>query len=239
MQDVFTYENAKTIKGEKLGYLTAIRYLAPADESGRWNLCAAAGACKAVCLYTAGRGVFDSVKDARLRKTEWRMTDRAGHMEAASREIVAASKRADRLGVKLAVRLNGTSDLPGDALDLAVAHPTVQFYDYTKLVGSVSRYIRRQYPSNYHLTLSYDPETVPFETCEPYLMAGVNVAVCFSVKRGAELPWTWNGFEVIDGDEHDLRFLDPKPRSLYPEGFIVGLRAKGFARRANGFAVSV
>ncbi len=230
MQDVFGYANAKTIKGEALGYLTAIRYLAPADESGEWNVCAAAGACKAVCLYTSGRGAFAQVKAARLAKTRWRMTDRAGHMAAAVRELVAADKRAKKMGNLLAVRLNGTSDLPADAIELAKAFPSVQFYDYTKLVGSVRRYLRGDYPANYHLTLSYDPETVPLEVCQEFLDAGVNVAVCFNTKRSADLPQGWMGYEVIDGDEHDLRFLDPAPAEGL-RGRIVGLRAKGAAKK--------
>ena len=55
---------------------------------------------------------------------------------------------------------------------------------------------------------------------------GGNVAVVFE-----ELPKTYGGFEVIDGDEHDLRFLDASPR-------IVGLLAKGRARSdITGFRV--
>jgi hypothetical protein len=52
---------------------------------------------------------------------------------------------------------------------------------------------------------------------------GINVAVVFDTKRGRELPLTWRGWPVIDGDVSDLRFLDESPR-------IVGLRAKGKAR---------
>lgn len=232
-QNVFTYANAKTIKGESLGYLTAIRYLAPADESGRWNLCPAAGACKAVCLYTAGRGRFESTKTARLAKTTWRMTDRAGHLAAASLEIFAAQKRAARMGLRLAVRVNGTSDLPGDAIELAEAHPDVTFYDYTKLLGSVRRYLAGGYPPNYHLTLSLDPVTVPWDAVQFALDAGVNVAVVFDTKRSGELPAVYQGRTVIDGDSHDLRFLDTA------RGVVVGLRAKGAARHAIGAAFRV
>jgi hypothetical protein len=239
-QSIFTYENAKTVKGEKLGYLTAIRYLAPADESGV-NVCPNAGACKAVCLYTAGRGIFAQTQAARVLKTWDRVDDRAGHLARASREVVAAAKRADKLGVTLAVRMNGTSDLSADALDLARTHPTVQFYDYTKNVGVMRKYIRGELPANYHLTLSYDSLTVPWSTVETLASErGVRpfgVAVCFAVKRSADLPVEWNGRQVLDGDVHDLRFLDLSAERVW----VVGLRAKGAAKRPglSSFTVAV
>jgi hypothetical protein len=62
---------------------------------------------------------------------------------------------------------------------------------------------------------------------------GENVAVVFSSKKGEDLPVTWQGREVIDGDLHDLRFLDGKNK-------VVGLRAKGKARKdGSGFSVTI
>ena len=226
-QAVFTYENAKTVKGESLGYITAIRYLAPSRESGQWNVCPNAGHCASVCLYTAGRGVFASTQAARIKKTVWRMTDKAGHFAAARAEIATASKRASLTGMRLAVRVNGTSDLPGDAVALAKALPSVQFYDYTKIISHARAFADGRLPPNLHVTLSYDSATVPWKACKPLLSHGVNVAVAFAVRKGEPLPEYWRGVPVIDGDEHDLRFLDRK-------GVVVGLRAKGAARGAAG-----
>lgn len=246
-QPVFTYENAKTVKGEDLGFLTAIRYLAPAGESiaaGGANVCPNAGECAKVCLYTAGRGAFAQVKDARIRKTLWRLQDRKGHLEAASLEILAAQRSAQRAGKALAVRLNGTSDLSADAIDLAHKHPQVQFYDYTKNVGVMKKYISGGLPTNYHLTLSYDPSTVPWSTVEPLLAdAGFTgrsfgIAVCFNTKRSQDLPSVWNGLTVLDGDLHDLRFIDVNASG---GSWIVGLRAKGAAKKPHlsTFTVSI
>lgn len=227
-QKVFTFENAKTIKGESSGYITAIRYLAPADESGT-NICPKAGACRDVCLYTAGRGAFASIKAARIAKTNWRLNDRAGRLDAAVAEIRAADRKARLAGMKLAVRVNGTSDLPADTRTLAAQFPGVRFYDYTKIVSAA---LNNTY-CNVYYTLSYDAQTVPWSDCCKALERGINVAVVFATKRGAELPNSWNGVKVIDGDEHDLRFLDPR-------GVIVGLRAKGLARKLHtGFVVEV
>jgi hypothetical protein len=56
------------------------------------------------------------------------------------------------------------------------------------------------------------------------LAHGVNVSVVFNTVRGQALPGYWQGYRVIDGDLHDVRFLDPR-------GVVVGLRAKGEAKK--------
>ncbi len=57
------------------------------------------------------------------------------------------------------------------------------------------------------------------------------MAVVFACKREDSLPAKWAGRKVIDGDLHDLRFLDGRGR-------VVGLRAKGPARKdESGFVV--
>jgi len=100
-----------------------------------------------------------------------------------------------------------------------------QFYDYTKNIRRALAYAAGQYPANYHLTFSRSESNA--DDVARALLAGVNVAVVF---RKA-LPATWGGRPVIDGDAHDLRFLDPR-------GVIVGLRAKGRAKRdVSGFVV--
>lgn len=228
-QKIFGEENAKTVKGESLGWLTLVRYLAPADESGV-NVCPRAGACKSVCLYTAGRGSMQKTKDARIAKTLDAVNNRQAHLGRAALEITAARKRAKALGLKLAVRMNGTSDLPADARALATSFPDVQFYDYTKIPSAIER---AAYLNNLHYTLSYDPQTVPWELCRMVIdFSATSVAVVFDLKAfGGKLPTEWRGVEVIDGDTHDLRFLDKR-------GVIVGLKAKGDAKRANNFVVT-
>ena len=75
--------NAKTVKGDGDEYLTAILYMAPADNLEGVNVCAMAevAGCKAVCLYTAGRGKMNSVQAGRLRKTMLWRDDRQGFIE--------------------------------------------------------------------------------------------------------------------------------------------------------------
>ena len=74
--------DAKTVKGETLGFLTGILYLAPATTT-KWNTCPMAklAQCDVACLNTAGRGAFSSVQQARINKTEWFFTDRNDFMQ--------------------------------------------------------------------------------------------------------------------------------------------------------------
>lgn len=242
--------NPKTAKGSKKGYLTAVMHLAPGRLSG-FNVCPKATAgCLAACLNTAGRGGLDagsrihyadlvagtrinSVQAARQWRTRRLFEHRAAFMADLVRELGAFVRRAKRQGLIPAVRLNGTSDIRWEATAFHVngksvfdTFPDVQFYDYTKLPN------RRALPSNYRLTFSYaDGNMADVETA---IANGLNVAVVF---RSAANRWdymTGDGFmglPVIDGDETDLRFLDPV-------GSIVGLYAKGDARRdMSGFVV--
>jgi len=221
---LLTVQNAKTIKGQPLGYLTGILYLAPATVGGP-NLCAkSTPGCRDSCLFTAGRGIFPQVMAARIRKTQWLHSDRRGFLTQLESDISALVASAKRKKLTPCVRLNGTSDLPWLAQHMTCKFPGVQFYDYTKLPGT-----RRRLTPNYHLTFSRS-ETNDRESMRE-LAAGTNVAVVFRVKRGGPLPRIWRGHRVIDGDKHDLRFLDPNP-------VVVGLREKGRARQdTTGFVV--
>ena len=73
-------------------------------------------------------------------------------------------------------------------------------------------------PSNYHLTFSRSEHNETL--CDMVLQMGGNVAVVFR----DQLPATWKGFEVVNGDANDLRFLDKS-------GVVVGLIEKGLAKK--------
>jgi hypothetical protein len=234
---LFTFGNPKTAKGESLGYLTAVLHLSPHESGGAGvNVCPfATPGCIATCLNTAGRGGIgldkfglNAIQRARRRKTVALVEDRATFLEWVRCEIRRALLMARRTGLKLCVRLNGTSDLP---LTLAREFPQTQFYDYSKVPATLQRAATHNLPTNYHVTFSRSESNA--RDVFQALSAGVNVAVVFSTKRGQPLPPTYLGRTVIDGDTHDLRFLDPK-------GVVVGLRAKGRAKRdCSGFVVEV
>lgn len=238
---LLTTGNPKTAKGEGYGYLTAILHLAPHKASG-FNTCAGATAgCIAACLNTAGRGGFDStIQRARIRKTKWFRADRPAFMLQLEREISAHVRAAARHGLKPAVRLNGTSDIPWEGIRATWSDdststvfdrfPDVQFYDYTKLAARFGRPL----PANYDLTFSLADGNE--RAAAVVLRNGGRVAVVFRnahrpTARAANwtLPNVWNGTPVVDADAHDLRFLDPR-------GVYCGLKAKGLATRdASGF----
>lgn len=232
--NLLTKANAKTTKGESLGFLTAILYMAPSVMAGRGNVCSfASPECKAVCLYSAGRGKFNNVQKARLRRTNEFFDSPKAFVEVLSGDIAKHEAKAKKDGFEPAIRLNGTSDLPWESLggnfqkNLMERFPKVQFYDYTKNPNRMKAYLRGEFPKNYHLTFSRSECNDPI--CEEILKLGGNVAVVFK----KDLPKTWNGYKVVEGDKTDLRFLDDS-------NVIVGLTAKGDAKKIKtNFVVEV
>ena len=226
--------DAKTIKGETLGFLTGILYLAPANTT-KWNTCPMAqkAQCDVACLNTAGRGAFSSVQTARINKTTWFFTERNTFMQQLVVDIAKLIKKANKQGLKPLVRLNGTSDIRWETVgftdvdgieyvNIFAAFPEIQFYDYTK------RGNRTELPSNYDLTFSYSG----VEGFQPYvenaLLNNMRMAVVFRKER--DIPMTFMGIPVVSGDNSDVRHLDDK--------VIVGLYAKGKAKLdTTGFVV--
>jgi len=217
---LLTTQNYKTTKGEKLGILTGILYLAPAKISG-YEVCPKRSAgCTAACLYTAGMGAFSNVQQARINKTKMFFEDRANFMDQLRKDIKALVKKAAKQNMKPAVRLNGTSDIEWTRFGIMDEFPDVQFYDYTKVFSRLTQ----KRPANYHITFSKNESND--EECAAALELGVNVAAVFKT-----LPQQWMGRQVISGDETDVRFVDGK-------GIIVGLTAKGKAKKDNtGFVI--
>lgn len=225
--------DAKTRKGVKQGVLTGILYLAPSDVSG-YQVCPKASAgCKAACLYTAGRGVMQPTKDARINRTHWFFEDRDSFMETIVKDIKKLVRKANREKMLPAVRLNGTSDIAFEKIRVTVdgvsyrnimlAFPDVQFYDYTKIRGRKAAIAL----PNYHLTFSLAEDND--DDAMKAIDEGYNVAVVMKLKKKDEKPATWNRINVIDGDQSDVRFWDGS-------GNIVALTAKGDARKdTSGF----
>jgi hypothetical protein len=105
--------------------------------------------------------------------------------------------------------------------------PETQFYDYTKSFQRMAKFLGKhnEFPSNYHLTFSRSENNDA--KCQMVLAMGGNVAVVFR----NQLPKTWKGFEVVNGDDTDLRFLDK-------HGVVVGLIEKGKAKKdESGFVL--
>lgn len=227
--------NPKTRKGQAYGWETAIMHLSPHSSSGH-NVCRfSTPGCRASCLNYSGRGQMQQTQIARVRRTQLFFMDREKFFQDLRHEIIAHVRRARRIDRRAAVRLNGTSDIPWEityapdsGVSIIEAFPEVQFYDYTKSAMRVYQYVDGQMPSNYGLVYSRSESIVSHKHALSLLEAGANVAVVFY----PTLPQQWEGFPVLDGDAHDLRFLEPK-------GHVVGLKAKGKKAKhdLSGFVV--
>lgn len=223
---LFTVGDAKTIKGESLGYKTLISYMLPDKEICKY----ASKGCMSSCLVNAGRGKFKNVKNARLERKKMYKDSESLYIAGLIHEINVAKRKALKDGTKICVRLNGTSDIDWFNKDvdrfgntIFDLFPDVQFYDYTKNYTIDMNLI----PENYHLTFSRNEENA--DKVDMMMQKGMNVAVVFR----KELPKTYKGYKVINGDKHDLRFLDEK-------NVIVGLTAKGPAKKdKSGFVVDI
>jgi hypothetical protein len=245
---LLTPGNPKTEKGRGAGYWTFILHLAPASLSG-FNVCAMATAgCKAACLNTAGRGgimaghgiltaadvasgIVNTIQKARIRKTKAFFAARAEFMVWLANDIARAIRMARKAGFKPAFRLNGTSDIRWETIpcgsfpNVFKAFPDVQFYDYTKIAN------RRGIPANYALTFSLADGNEAHARAA--LANGLNVAAVFADKARVARAIS-EGFlshPVANGDDTDLRFLDPA-------NHVIALYAKGNAKRdQSGFVV--
>jgi hypothetical protein len=229
-------KDAKTIKGEKYGVRTGIVYMAPADISD-YEVCPGrTKGCTAACLFTAGQGVYENVKQGRLRRTYTYVLRRDEFMTQMLREIDREYNKLPE-GWILAIRLNGTSDIAYEDIPIRdiggeyyhsifAARPNVQFYDYTK---RFNRLVAINGIKNYHVTFSRAETKANQLSAKAALRMGVNVTVVFR----KDLPEEYMGYPVIDGDETDIRFWDRESGPV-----IVGLKAKGKARYdTSGFVV--
>ena len=223
----------------KEGYNTYILHLAPHTLSGHNTCPKATAGCSAACLNTAGRGGMfkkgeftNNIQKARIRKTELFYENRNQFMELLVKDITLAIKQSKRMNLIPVFRLNGTSDISWEKYPVQMgevvysnifnAFGFVQFYDYTKVLGRKVSNI-----SNYHLTFSAaDGNDLDVLLARK---AGYNIATVFGIKKTLPMPDSYMGLPVFNGDESDLRFLDPKQ-------VVVGLYAKGKAKKdTSGF----
>ena len=236
--------NPKVLKGMAQGYNTYILHLAPAQLSGYETCAKRTAGCTAACLNLAGRGGMfkrgestNVIQQARIRKTKMFFENRAEFMVQLVADIELGIKQAEKKGLIPVFRLNGTSDLSWEKYsvirngvtydNIFAAFPNVQFYDYTAVLGRKVNQI-----ANYNLTFS-QKDGNDLDVIRA-IQQGYNVAVVFDIKKGTDFPAEYLGLPVFNGDESDLRFLDPKQ-------VIVGLYLKGTNKlkdmaRQYGFA---
>jgi hypothetical protein len=196
-------------------------YLAPAEQSG-YNTCpGSTEECRTACLTESGHNRIDvkknAINKARIAKTKLFFEHREFFMSWLVVEITKAKIDAGMKGYNFSVRINGTSDISIESFKLNGKNilqifPLVQFYDYTKVANRFR--LTEKYP-NYDLTYSFSGYNM-LQSMELLQSDKGRVAMVF---EGKQLPKTFMGIEVIDGDEYDMRYYDDK-------NVIVGLKFK-------------
>lgn len=217
--------NAKTMKSTSKGYLTGILYMYPNKKTCPHAEIAGCSAWRdGLCLVNAGlASVYKSVNLARQRKTDLFFNDQKTFFVQLIKDINSLIKRAERMDLIPIVRLNGTSDIRyeyiivHDNKNIFDLFPNVQFYDYTKISQRLNHKI-----TNYDLTFSYSAKPEYAKQVTTAIAFKSRIAVVFSKK----IPEKFLGMDVIDGDKHDLRFIEQR-------NVIVGLIAKGKARNVE------
>jgi hypothetical protein len=268
---LFSTDSAKAAKASGFGYLNAIHYMAPHDSAGVGNLCShASWQCIALCLGThSGQAAMvsdlehgtNATRESRKLKARLFMAHRQEYLNRLARDIVKLERQAEREGLTLCVRLNGSTDIAWERISFVIDDQTSaklaahfgnneschidatyyagrvmtlpQLFPHIQFVDYTKNPNRMgKAPANLHLTLSYSGSNLA--DCLAALARGQNVAVVF----GEGLPRDWHGYSVIDGDLHDLRHLDPVcPNG--ERGVVVGLSPKGLTakRDTSGFVV--
>jgi len=222
--------NAKTKKNK---LKTFILYLAPYNQNSKGvNICPhASKGCAAACLFSAGRGKFSNVVKSRINKTEYFLKDKTAFLNQLHKEIIQEYYKAKNGNYKIAIRLNGTSDL--DFLHLLRVNfgfcsesysDNMVFYDYTK---DIRRAMKYKDFKEYNYKLTFSRSEFNCLSCDLAIKNKINVAVVFE-KMPIKYLNTW----VVDGDQSDDIMLEHS-------GVILGLKAKGDARTdQSGFVIN-
>jgi len=233
----------KTIKSLIDGVLTGIMYGTPANGSGEWNDCVfASHGCTMACLNTAGHGgigldadKLNPVQIARLKRSAFFHTRRSEFWEMLIRDIDKLVRKAKKLGLMAAVRLNGTTDVKWESTPVVIngvkiannimalyggislitgeAVSDVIFYDYTK--WPYAKRPTESLPINYHLTFSRS-ESNENQIAEN-IEHGRNVTVVVDIPskdHTTPIPTTWREIPTHDADNSDFRPNDPAGRVL-------------------------
>lgn len=175
--------------------------------------------CRGECvIVTAGKGPTDSATIGRFARWATLAVDPRAAVTLMSHDNDAAIASGDHR-----VRFGVADDVRWELVAPCLFDREPRAYAYTK-------WSPEQRPSTDALPITYSATReggrwTPSSIAET-VGRGDNVAVVFRVTRGHELPATWHGADVIDGDVSDDRWSDPR-------GVIVGLRAKGAAVRAR------
>jgi hypothetical protein len=260
-------QNAKTVKGQIKGFLTAVLYLAPYKSSG-FNVCPMAelAGCWKGCLNTAGRGGIskgskrfrtpagllpdNAIQRARIARTQLFVNDQDEFFRRLYQEIRAFIRKAERMNLTPVIRLNGTSDILWEKLPCKVSDNKRGIHCiFTNIFAvfpeiqfydytKIAKRFYRELPSNYYICLSYS-EASP-----------VYAARCWKARQetGCSLVTVYRDKDAISharmiAEECKQWFVDGDAndlRFLDRAGSLVALKAKGKARKdTSGFVIGM
>ena len=181
----------------------------------------------------------NSIQLSRLKKTWLAVFRRDLANKLVASEIAKGQAKAEKSGMKFAVRLNGTADL--DWTHIIKDFPKVQFYDYSKHLSHVRK---AQALSNWDITFSYSGTNLL--DCLEAVKLGANLAlpIAYSSARNGKLSGLVKEL-VEEGlgysqDDSDLRFMDSRDNPLgllavkQTPGTAEGIK-KGFLLDRKGF----
>lgn len=181
--------------------------LLPHKLAGGFNFCpSSTEGCRLTCIVYSGNARFITTNEGRYQRSRFFLEHRDTFLDFLKFELSY---------FRGAVRLNTFSDIPWENYIDMEEFPWIQFYDYTKILRRYDDFLvgKRGMPSNYHLTFSYSGDNGG--DCLNFLDAGGTVSVVFK----GEIPKTFAGYPVVNGDESDERWKDPK-------GHVIGLKYK-------------
>ena len=183
------------------------------------------------CLNTSGHGGIgldqdnlNPVQIARLTRSAFFHTRRSEFWTMLIRDIDRLIRKAHKLGLMAAVRLNGTTDVKWEAQPVTIdnvkvannimaLYPDVIFYDYT--AWPYAKRPNETLPINYHLTFSRK-ENNDSQIAEN-ISHGRNVTVVVDIPsrdKTTAIPTTWREIPTHDADKSDFRPNDPAGRIL-------------------------
>ena len=225
MQKILTAGNTKIVKGEELGYLTKGIHFSPADKSGH-EVCNVGDPKVAQRLVSIRQGVgkCNSRKIHALpRQKDFLKIALLSWLNLLLRLATQLSLQLKRKWLRSSVQTLqaiwlGKISIRATARQSWSSTPKLNFMIIRRSFGRMAKFLNGDFPSNYHLTFSRSEHNETL--CDMVLEMGGNVAVVFR----DQLPATWKGFEVVNGDANDLRFLDKS-------GVVVGLIEKGLAKK--------
>ena len=227
-KQLFTTNNTKIIKGMKKGVLTGILHMLPDEQVKDFledasipTVCPTAkiAGCYKDCLVFSGRGTMSPVFYSRLRKTLFYLQYKNEFIKLVDKEISRLLRKAKRENLELAIRINGTSDIPvlKELKEILLKYPNVKFYDYTKNPKSIKKlHSLSNEIKNYHLTFSYTKEPLFEPLIEKATHYNSNIAIVFQneeqvnylIENKKKLKLFDKVYNIINGDKTDLRYKD-------------------------------